>query len=125
MSSAPLQDAIDGVLNTALSCAVYDYVPIGATYPYVVIDSQLATDNQNLSSQRERIFVYLSVWSNYKGSKEVLDLMRTIRTALQNTRPTLTSGTVVNMVVTRETTDRDVDGQTFMGRVTLDVTVST
>ena len=125
MSSAPLQKAIYTALDTALSCAVYDYVPTGASYPYVVIDSQLATDRQNLGSQRERIFVYLSVWSDYKGSKEVLDLMRTIRTTLQNTRPTLTSGTVVNMVVSRETTDRDVDGQTFMGRVTLDVTVST
>lgn len=125
MSSFPLQKAIYSALDTALTCGVYDHVPQGATYPYVVIDSQLATDRQSLIAQRERIFVYLSVWSDYKGQKEVLSIMASIRSALQNAKLTLTSGTVVNTVVSRETTRRDVDGETFTGLVTLDVLVST
>lgn len=116
-----VQKAVYAALDAALSCSVYDHVPQGAAYPYVVIDSQLQVDADGIGARAEDRSVYLSIWSTYKGQKEVLDIVADIRAALHRTRPTLDSGTAVWMTVARATTQRDADGETFQGLVTVRV----
>lgn len=126
MSSWPLHVAIyNAVEAVSGSWKVYDSVPANAAYPYVVIDSQQATDIQLLNLQRERIRVYLSVWSIVKGQREVLQIMASIKAALQNNRIALSSGQVVSLVVVTETTQRDIEDETYTGLMTLELRVNT
>jgi hypothetical protein len=123
VSSAALHKAIYDALTSALSCPIYDAVPQGSAYPYVVIDSHLARNQDALNKLRDRETVYLSVWSDYMGQKEVLDLMAAIKTALHNTKPALESGACAILRVIRDTTSRDIGGETYIGNVTLEAVI--
>lgn len=125
MSSWPYHVAVYNALDAALSCPVYDAVPDNATYPYCVMDSQLATDAQLTNRQRERITIYLSFWSDVEGQQEVLELMTAAKTALQNNKLALSSGVTINTVVVRETTQRDIADETYQGLMTLEARVNT
>ncbi|MDM7975238.1 MULTISPECIES: DUF3168 domain-containing protein [Thalassospira] len=119
MSSLDLQKAIVTLLDGVLSCPVYDDVPDDAQYPYVVVDADLVSNSRALDQYRETVMVYLSIWSDYAGRKEVKQIADTIRTATENTRPAMDSGVCENLRFERVTTSKDVDGTTYTGRVTL------
>jgi hypothetical protein len=68
--------AVQTALYSALTAAVsgltpvpgiYDSVPKGTAFPYVVIDAQQALDADALVARRDDVFFYLSVWSDYPG----------------------------------------------------------
>lgn len=126
MSSWPLHVAIyNAVEAVSGSWKVYDAVPADAAFPYVVIDSQMPMDEQLLVTQRERIRVYLSVWSKVKGQREVLQIMASIKAALQNNKLALSAGRTVSLVVTTERTQKDIADETYTGLMTLEVRVNT
>lgn len=118
--SQAVQKALFEALG-ALSCEVYDYVPQGAAYPYVVIDSMVAMNDDPLASRREVRMVYLSIWSQYKGQKEVLGIHAQIDTLLHNKKLPLETGRMVMCRVIDKKSDREPDGLTFQGRVKLRV----
>lgn len=115
-----LQKAIYSTLDGALTDPVYDSVPSTASPPYVVIESQIATSADFLARKKDRIFVYLSVWSTYRGQKEVLGVMAEIYEALHQKSLTMDAGRMVRAYVTRRRTQRDVDERTFQGMVTVE-----
>jgi len=119
--SLPLQKAIYTALTNALSCGVYDSVPQGAAYPYVVMDREEAIDADYLSNRKDERFLYLSVWSRYHGQKEVKEIMADIDAALHRQKLAMDSGRMVICYVQRKTTVRDSDNLTFQGAVTLRV----
>lgn len=100
---------------------VYDAVPQDAAYPYVVISSQQQTPDDPLASRRDERTVYLSVWSTYKGQKEVLEMMADIDRLLHQRRFAMSSGRMVRAYVTRKLTQREPDNATYMGQVTVRV----
>lgn len=116
-----LQKAIYSAVDAALSVPVYDFVPQGSTYPYVTIDFQEAFDNDFLNGRKDRHLIYLTIWSDYRGQKEVMDIMSDIDATLHEARPALETGRVVQMRVIARQTSRDEDGLTYMGRVRLQV----
>ncbi len=116
---AAYHKAIFVALDGGLSQDVYDYVPQGAKYPYVEIERHLASQNDLLVAEKDRIFTYLTVWSEYKGQKEVLEIMEAINTILHRAKLTLDSGTMVRCLVESRDTARDTDDVTFTGRVKL------
>jgi hypothetical protein len=63
--------------------------------------------------------VTLTIWSDYRGKKEVLDLIEAIRAALHRQRPASTDGAVLRTFVENAEARRDVDGVTYMGSVTV------
>lgn len=115
-----LQQALFAAIGTAVSPhSVYDAVPQDAAYPYVTLDSEAVDNADFLSSRMDRRFVYLNVWSAYKGQKEVKEIMAQIDAALHEQPLSLSTGSVVSVRVERKDTIRDVDGETFTGRITL------
>ena len=114
-----VQTAVYGLLSAGLSCPVYDHVPEDSAYPYVVIDRTVVGTDDTFSTRRDERFVTLSVWSQYRGQKEVVDIIAEIDTALHNQRPTLTNGRVVQMRIDRRDTNREPDGLTYMGQVSV------
>lgn len=122
MTSLALQTALYQRLTSTLSVPVYDSVPMDTPPPYVTLDSEIAQDNTPVSGKtRERRLLYLSVWSNYQGQKEVKAIMGEIKTALHRTKLVLESGRAFGLSVDSQRTNREPDGITFQGAVTLSV----
>lgn len=117
-----LQAALYGRLSAELSCPVYDAVPSDATYPYVVLDAEAVTNASPLSGRkREHRYIYLSVWSTYAGQAEVKRLNAEIAAALDGRPLELSTGRAVAVRVERMATQREPDGVTYQGTVTVRV----
>lgn len=116
-----IESAVQKALYTALSTAltgvadVYDSVPQKAAYPYVVIESHEITPTDGLTNRREVRHVYLSVWSQYRGQKEVLDILSTVDSALHRQKLELETGRLVIAFVDNKRTAREPDNMTFQG----------
>lgn len=124
-NNVAFRTAVYAALNTALSSSpavpVYDYTPQNTAYPYVTIDYQDDSNADFLSERKTRKVMYFAVWSNYRGQKEVLQIMSRIDTALHQKSLALSSGRIAQMRILSKRTNREPDGQTFMGQVRLEV----
>jgi hypothetical protein len=119
--SIAFQTAIYTELGAQLSVPVYDSVPQSATYPYVTIDYQDSSRANWLSDRKDEKTMYFSVWSDYRGQKEVLSIMSEMDGLLHNQRFTLSTGRIAKMQVLSKRTNRESDGVTFMGQLRLQV----
>jgi len=120
--SLALQQALYQRLTAELSCPVYDAVPADTPYPYVTLDSEAATNASPVSGRRrETRLLYLSVWSNYPGQAEVKRLIGEIVAALDERPLPLSIGRAVSVRIERTSTNREPDGATYMGAVTVRV----
>jgi hypothetical protein len=121
--SLALQTALYQRLTAALaaqSVPVYDAVPNGTPYPYVTLDYEAVDNTTPISGRkRENRLFYLSVWSNYKGQAEVKRINAAIAEALDEQPLALSTGAAVSVRVLRTGTNREPDGVTYMGSVTL------
>jgi orotate phosphoribosyltransferase len=72
-----------------------------------------------LNSRKDERMVYLSIWSQYRGQKEVVEIMADIDDALHRKALTLESGTMVQSFVQNKHTSREPDNLTFQGSVKL------
>jgi len=121
--SVALQTAVYSALDAALTTPVYDHVPQGAAYPYVTIDQISGFGADYLSDRKTQKTIYLSVWSTYRGQKEVQTIMGQISDAMYNAKLTLSTGRAVIFRVVSTDTNRDQDGVTYMGQVRINVLV--
>ena len=118
--SVALQVALYQVLTSSLSVPVYDSVPEDTPFPYVVIDSEISSNASPLSGKkREDRLLYLSIWSDYQGQSEVKRINADIAEALDGIELPLSTGRAVAIRVLRTSSNREPDGRTYMGAVTL------
>lgn len=121
MSEIALQSWLYQKLSAEVSTPVYDVVPDDATLPYIVIDSTFCKPDDFLSGRRkETHFIYLSVWSNYAGQKEVKQIIEDIDNCLRNSR---SDDFIGALKLLRKEVKRDEDGITFIGSVSFQVIV--
>ena len=115
-----LQKALFERLSARLSTPVFDAVPAGTPYPYVTLDYEITDNTTPVSGKkRENRLFYLSVWSSYQGQAEVKRINGEIADALDEVALALETGTAVSVRVVRTETNREPDGKTYMGSVTL------
>ena len=115
-----LQKALYDKLTESLNVPVFDSVPAGTPYPYVTLDYETADNSSPISGKkRENRLFYLSVWSEYKGQAEVKRINSEIAAALDEVPLPLSTGTAVSVRVIRTESNREPDGVTYMGSVTL------
>lgn len=123
MSYLPLavQKAVLEALNIALAGTVpaYDHVPQDAAFPFVDMSSQQVLDNDADGVRSFEHLFYLAVWSDYRGQKEVLEILGRIHAGLHAKRLVLESGAFVNCRMTEQRTQLDQDGLTYQGAATL------
>lgn len=81
----PLQKAIYERLKANLPCPVYDYVPDGATMPYVTLGEDTSVDWSTKLENGQEITHTLHVWSDYNGMAETKQLIDQITQALTST----------------------------------------
>lgn len=117
--SFALQVALFDRLTAEVSCPIYDSVPMDAPFPYVSLDYEISSNDDSLASRRDIRLFYLSVWSDFKGQEEVKRLMAEIDAATHERPLPLTTGRVVSIRVDRKQTNREPDGVTYQGSVTL------
>jgi len=103
-----------------ISCKVFDSVPEKTPLPYVVMDTEISSNATPISGKkRENRLFYISVWSDYKGQREVKRINAEVAAALDRVALSLPAdqGRVVAVSVLRTETNREPDGKTFMGSI--------
>ena len=120
-ASVAFQTAIYAELNDNLSVPIYDSVPQNSTFPYVTIDFQDTNNADFLNTRKDEKIMYFAVWSDYRGQKEVLEIMAELDALLHEQKFTLSAGRLVQMRVLTKRTNRESDGLTYMGQLRLQV----
>lgn len=120
--SLALQEAVFTRLAAEVSCPVYDGAPMDSPMPYVSIDREVSTNISPIAGRkREQRFIYLSVWSDAHGQAEVKRIIGEVVGALDERRLPLTVGRAVSVRVQQADAQRDADGVTYQGSITVRV----
>lgn len=82
---SPVQIAVYGLLTaTPATYPVYDAVPQGAAYPYIVIGVWIAEPDEELGSASTDASIQMHTWSNYAGKSQTHTMLQFIRARLDN-----------------------------------------
>lgn len=120
--SLALQEAIFARLQAEVSCPIYDGAPLNADMPYVSIDREVSVNSSPISGRkRETRLLYLSVWSDAVGQAEVKRINGEVIAALDERRLPLEVGRAVSIRVEQADSQRDADGITYQGSITVRV----
>jgi len=120
--SLALQEAIFARLQAEVSCPIYDGAPLNAEMPYVSIDREVSVNSSPISGRkRETRQLYLSVWSDAVGQAEVKRINGEVIAALDERRLPLEVGRAVSVRVEQADAQRDADGITYQGSITVRV----
>jgi len=120
--SLALQEAFFARLQAEVSCPIYDGAPLNAEMPYVSIDREISVNSSPISGRkRESRLVYLSVWSDAVGQAEVKRINGEVIAALDERRLPLEVGRAVSVRVEQADAQRDADGITYQGSITVRV----
>lgn len=120
--SLALQEAVFARLHAEVSCPIYDGAPLNAEMPYVSIDREVSVNSTPISGRkRETRLLYLSVWSDTVGQAEVKRINAEVIAALDERRLPLEVGRAVSVRVEQADAQRDADGITYQGSITVRV----
>lgn len=120
--SVALQEAMFARLEAEVSCPVFDGAPMDTDMPYVSFDREISTNISPIAGRkRQQRLIYLSVWSDDHGQAEVKKILGEVVAALDERRLPLTVGRVVSVRVEQADAQRDADGVTYQGSITVRV----
>ena len=120
--SVALQEAMFARLEAEVSCPVFDGAPMDTDMPYVSFDREISTNISPIAGRkRQQRLIYLSVWSDAHGQAEVKQILGEVVAALDERRLPLTVGRAVSVRVDQADAQRDADGVTYQGSVTVRV----
>ncbi|VVM93771.1 hypothetical protein PS673_02925 [Pseudomonas fluorescens] len=120
--SVALQEALFVRLQSEVSCPVYDGAPLNTAMPYISFDREVSVNSRPLAGRkRETRMIYLSVWSDAHGQAEVKRINGEIVAALDERRLPLSVGRAVSVRVEQADAQRDADGVTYQGSITVRV----
>jgi hypothetical protein len=120
-----IQKAIYTALNGNIGSGVgvYNFTPQNTPYPYVVISGSEIISDDYFTERKTECFFYISVWSQEKGNKQVMDIISAIDTALHRKKLSLEFGAMIDCIVKRKSNNLDADGVTYMGNLTIHIMV--
>lgn len=120
--SVALQEAMFARLEAEVSCPVFDGAPMDTDMPYVSFDREISTNISPIAGRkRQQRLIYLSVWSDAHGQAEVKQILGEVVAALDERRLPLSVGRAVSVRVDQADAQRDADGVTYQGSVTVRV----
>lgn len=94
---------------------IFDDVPEGTSYPYITVGEDTAVD---VSSKDNTIFEHtltIHAWSQYKGRRDIKELMEQIHNALHNVDVSVNGASLCNLRQEFQTTLLENDGITRHG----------
>lgn len=119
--SWPLQRAIFDTLDGSIlglggaTVAVYDDVPENTAYPYVVIGEETAANNGTKDVDGIEHTLTLHVWSQYRGRREIKEIMSSVYQLLHDAAITVSGASLVNIRQEFNNTLMENDGITRHG----------
>lgn len=120
--SIALQEALLARLEDEVSCPTYDGAPMDCDMPYVSIDREVSVNASPIAGRkRETRLIYLSVWSDAHGQHEVKQITAEVVAALDERRLPITVGRTVSVRVEQTSVQREPDGVTYQGSITVRV----
>ncbi|WMN15601.1 DUF3168 domain-containing protein [Pseudomonas piscis] len=120
--SVALQAALFARLQAEVSCPIHDGADINTPMPYVSIDREVSVNASPISGRkREQRLLYLSVWSGAVGQAEVKKINGEVIAALDERPLPLSTGRAVSVRVIQADAQRDADGITYQGSITVRV----
>tara|TARA_Y100000114_G_C11720152_1_gene308037 strand:+ start:107 stop:514 length:408 start_codon:yes stop_codon:yes gene_type:complete len=105
----------DSNLTSTLGAAIYDEAPENSSFPYITMGTGQAVDYSTKDLDGSEVSIVLDVWSRYKGSKEVKNLMDRVHTLLHDSNLSVTGHNLINMRFEFGDVLRDPDGITRHG----------
>lgn len=128
--SFDLQSAIYTTLNNDSTLdglvgdnKIFDNVPQDTSYPYVVIGLESARDVGTKTKDGKIYNVDIEVWSQYRGQKEIKEVMERVYNLFNNATISVSGASSVMSFVITTTTLVEADGLTRHGIVNIDFTV--
>ena len=121
LHSWELQKAIFTALNgnvtgvTSANIPIYDDVAEGSLYPYIVIGEETTSNNGTKTLDGVEHTITLHVWSQYRGRREIKEIMQSVYEKLHNTAITVTGASLVNIRQEFSNTLAEQDGITRHG----------
>ena len=94
---------------------VFDDVPQGSTYPYIVIGDDTTNEDDTQTYLGTRATMTIHTWSRYSGKMETKTIMKAIYSALHREPLTLSAGNNWELLLDFEDTFMDPDGETRHG----------
>lgn len=115
-----VQKAIDALLLPVLAdltptVALVDHAEQGQAYPYVQFSRVIGTPDNLLAANMTRVQVALTIWSNFRGQEQILEIAGAIKAVLDDAVLDLDEGTAVRCDHERTDSVRDQDGVTYIG----------
>ncbi len=110
LNSANITDAAGSAIT-----GVFDDVPEGTAYPYIVVGEESSNNISTKSLDMHEHTLTIHTWSQYRGLKEIKVIMKQIYDNLNDVSLSVTGGQAVNMKQEFLTTLVDADGITRHG----------
>ena len=109
--------ALDGNVTgiDSASVSVYDDVPENTAYPYVILGEETSANSGTKSLDAIEHTLTLHVWSQYRGRREIKEIMQSVYSLLHNTAITVTGASLVNIRQEFNNTLMENDGITRHG----------
>jgi Protein of unknown function (DUF3168) len=102
---------------------VYDHVPPGAAFPYAVIGTVAAKPYDDKDRTGFAATIAVDIWSRYRGTREVKDILQAVYDALHRTALSVTGQVFVSCEFAGVTIVPDGDGLTYRGTAHYDIMV--
>lgn len=105
----------DSNLTSTLGATVRDDFPDGTAYPFVQIGNDTAVDYSTKTEDGSEVTVNIDVWSRFRGSQEIKNIMDRIHSLLHNQDLTVSGTNLINLRFEFADAIRDPDGITRHG----------
>ena len=102
---------------------IFDNVPQDTAYPYVVIGTEASRNIGTKSLDGNVYNADIHVWSQYRGQKEIKEVIEIIYNLVNNATISVSGASSVMSYVVSTSTFVEVDGITRHGLVNIDFTV--
>lgn len=105
------------------SVPIFTRAPTNQAYPYMVLGHMVIDQSDLFKTRISKFDATVTVFSDYRGPKEVLDIMSAVFELVHETKLSLATGDAAICIVTRRVTALDQDGLTETGNIEISLTL--
>ena len=98
---------------------LFDAPADNAPFPFVGLGRHEITNEDTQDERLDRHEIELEIWSKYKGARQIQIIAGQIVDRLHNQAPALEQGQCISCRVTSRVSEREQDGNTYKGTVTI------
>lgn len=105
----------DAQIDALVDGRVYDHVPQGSAFPYIVIGDISGSPYDTVADTGMQLSLNVLCWSRYRGRKELREMQAAIYNALHRVPLTLTDQDHIDTLFLSSSDGQEGDGLTYFG----------